>query len=104
MLSWACLRLYQSQLGLIDGFSHGDCVMLVQLFGKFGSYLTKVSNSFVSLQKGSVSVMRVARLLQLPEQKTLLQQAYLDLEAEPDSFAHCDHDHIRLENVRFEVP
>lgn len=74
ILCWAAFRLLHARTAESDTFSVADCVLLIQLFDRFGKYLVKVSDSFVAMQKASVSLKRICNLLSLPEQRALTER------------------------------
>mmetsp|Transcript_112598 Transcript_112598/g.223848 ORF Transcript_112598/g.223848 Transcript_112598/m.223848 type:complete len:1069 (-) Transcript_112598:50-3256(-) len=101
MLLWACTRLVVEKRASDDTFKAGSFVVLLKLTKSYGKYLAKLCNSFVKLQKATVSIDSVKDLLNMPTHRSF-----------KDSGSHCCHsshnevgchdDCIELRDVRWE--
>jgi len=99
VLLWIALRLYDYRDGKSEkGVTAGDALLLIQVFDKVTRYYSKLSSSFVNIQQGAVSVRKVSKLLELPEQKS-----FLDELRRPPPSVEPDADHIVIQGVVFDI-
>jgi len=119
-LAWAAFKLAEGRQHVAAGdhpemyFGAGDFVVAVRIYGKFGQYLTKLVETIVKMLKASVSLEKVAALLNLPEHRTKYRRAQRDLEQQEYATAKscamtfpaldCEdkRGHVRLEHAGFE--
>lgn len=107
ILTWAAFRLYHSRREGNVSFTAGDCIILIQVFDKFTKYLGDLSKSFVAMQKGAVSVRKIAQFLTLMEHKSLLTAitcGHMSEFGQVIGGQNIDRDYIVLENLKFEIP
>jgi len=118
MLAWGAFKLLHArqEIGSAD-FSAGDCLILIQVFDKFGKYLVKFEGATISMQKASVAIGRVSELLGLQEKRNLVGQlkdgSAHAASVEGEAAAGGDHsatqeasnkNHIVLRDVQLELP
>jgi len=104
ILLWASLRLLHARAGLATNFEAGDCVLLIQLFDRFTRYLTKVSDSFVKIQRGAVSIRRVSQFLSLTECRSLFDLAAKDHEVDHITDPLAKDGWVELKDVAIKIP
>ena len=98
MLLWLSFQVRTSLHNGDNLVMVGDLVLILKVYDKFGSYLAKVSSTFVKLQKASVSLKRVADLLNLDNGRlNRLAKMEHPQDSRPDE---C----IQLQDVSLELP
>jgi len=70
MLLWACTKLAIEKRDDAVTFKAGSFVVLLKLTYSFGKYLARLCDSFVKLQKATVSMDHVKDLLNMPTQRS----------------------------------
>jgi ABC-type multidrug transport system fused ATPase/permease subunit len=80
-------------------FEAGDLVLLLGIYHRFAKHLRMVNESFVKMHRAAVSLRRVASLLNMPEQRMLID----DMERAGEDTDGADGQ-IELRNVEFYPP